>query len=126
VTEQISTQRTTHFIVLERYYYSSIAYQGYGLGIDPKFIRLLSERVVKGIEPERVLLLDLDPETARSRMRKKEGDRIEVRDEEFFQRVREGYLLQAKERPELFRIVDALGTEEEVHVRILRALDDLL
>jgi dTMP kinase len=125
VSERIAEQRASRVILLERYYYSTVSYQGHGLSLDAGRLEALGQWVVGGVEPDRVLLFDLDGREARRRIRRGE-DRIEQRDEEFFSRVRQGYLAQAAARPALFRVIDASGTPEAVHARVLEAVHDLV
>lgn len=112
-------------VVCERYYYSTLAYQGYGLEEDTGPLQSLSAYATSMLKPQRVVVLDLDPTTALQRVGRN-LDRIEARGIEYLERVREGYQLLLRREPERFRIVDATGTAEEVHDRILEALADVL
>ena len=125
VSERIASERKTRVVLLERYYYSTVAYQGHGLQLDAARLEALGQWVIDGAEPDRVLLLDLDAREARGRIRRGE-DRIEQRGEDFFARVRRGYLAQAATRPKLFRVIDASGTPDAVHARVLEAVNDLV
>ncbi len=78
-------------VVSSRYRLSSLAYQGYGRGLDLELIRRLNDAATEGRRPDITFLLDLPAELALSR-RKGEGDRIEGEDLEFYRRVRQGYL----------------------------------
>lgn len=111
-------------VVLERSYFSTFAYQGMGLGLDAEMILQLGQWVSSGVVPTRVILLDLPIEESLSRVGAAK-DRIESREDAFHERVRQGYLDAAARFPELFRVVDARGSLEEVESRIHAELDDI-
>ena len=113
------------WIVCERYYYSTLAYQGYGLGEDTGLLHSLSAYATETEKPKRVVLLDLDPTEALNRVGKN-PDRIESRGTQSMHRVREGYLLLSRREPDRFRIVNAAASAEEIQRAILRALEDVL
>lgn len=112
-------------VICERYYYSTLAYQGYGLGEDPGLLHSLSAYAIAKIKPQRVVLLDLAPEVALQRVGKNR-DRIESRGEKYMHRVRDGYFLLKRREPERFRVIDASVDQDEVHQRIMEALEDVL
>jgi dTMP kinase len=113
------------WVVCERYYYSTLAYQGYGLGEDTGLLHSLSAYATEAVKPKRVVLLDLDPGEALKRAGRS-LDRIESRGTGYMQKVREGYFLLSRREPERFRIVKAGGSEEEVQRAVLGALEDVL
>ncbi len=113
------------WIVCERYYYSTLAYQGYGLGEDPGLLHSLSAYATQMLKPKRVLLLDVDPERALNRVGKN-LDRIESRGPEYMHRVREGYHLLSRREPERFRIVDATKSVDEVSAQVMEHMADVL
>jgi len=100
------------WVISDRFTDSSYAYQGAGRGLDVDFIAELERRVV-GIEPGLTLLLDLGVSHGRQRRRGREliggsePDRIERERDEFFERVRAGFLARAAEHPARFRVIDA-------------------
>ncbi|MFH1998617.1 MAG: dTMP kinase [Planctomycetota bacterium] len=112
-------------VVLERSFYSTYAYQGLGLGLDAELILLLGRSVSQGIDPYRVILLDMPVSASLSRLGSKK-DRIESRDYSFHERVRQGYLQVAGRYPALFKIIDATGNPEEVEARIHAVFNDIL
>lgn len=112
-------------ILLDRFGWSSIAYQGYGRGADIGFIRSVNHAVSGNATPDRVYLFDIDPATALSRVQGSE-DRIEQFGLDFFSRVRRGYVEIAAEEPEIFRIIDGSGSIEDVYSSIIEDLDRLL
>ncbi len=102
-------------VILDRYIDSTMAYQGYGLGIDRSFIRSLNAQATGGLQPQLTILLDLPVETAMSRTGNRIGhDRIEVRGKNFFELVREGYLITARANPERFEILDGTLPPEKI------------
>ena len=108
-------------VVCDRFSGSTIAYQGFGRGLDPEAVTAADAVVRDGIEPDLVVLLDLAPELAAAR-RARASDRIEREDEAFFARVRAGYANLAAQDPGRWVVVDGSGSPEEVHVRVIEAL----
>ncbi len=96
------------WVISDRFTDSSHAYQGAGRGLDAVFIDELERRVV-GIEPGLTLLLDLGIAHGRERTRGRNllPDRIERERDEFFERVRSGFLARAAQHPRRFRVIDA-------------------
>jgi dTMP kinase len=113
------------WVILERSYYSTFAYQGFGLGLDPEMILELGAWVCQDIEPARVILLDMPVEVGLARLTGRK-DRIEGRDLEFHEQVRSGYQTLARRFPDLFRVVDASASPDEVEKRIHAELSDIL
>lgn len=100
-------------IFCDRYFYSSIAFQGAGRGL--KDVEELSIKAIQGLLPACVFLLDLDPiEGLKRREGLLEIDRFEGEELEFHKRVREEFLRLAKIRPEPFVLIDATKSREEI------------
>ena len=93
-------------VVCDRYIGSSLAYQGYGRGLDVGIVRKLSEVATGGLWPDLIILMDMDPERARTR-----GgvapDRFESLGMDFHRRVRVGYLELVAADPERWVVIDA-------------------
>jgi len=104
-------------LLLDRYIYSTIAYQGYGFGIDINFLKALNDFVCDIYMPNIVFLLDIDPKTALLRL-KREKDVFE--DLEFLKKVRNGYLKLAKEYN--FYTIDASKNVEAITNEITNIL----
>jgi dTMP kinase len=117
----VPTLEQGHDVVCDRFSPSTLAYQGYGRGLDLSAIRVADEFARSGLEPDLVVLLDLEPEIA-SKRRARQPDRIEGEDDEFFVRVRNGYLALAEADPEHFVVIDAGGSIAEVRDRVLSAV----
>ncbi len=123
------------FVLLDRYVHSTLAYQGYGLGVDlggPSLeenvarLRELCRAAVGDAWPDLVIILELAPEEGFARLAGEAPDRVEARDVEFHRRVREGFLALAREEAEAATVVDAGGTEEEVFSAVRTALGKLM
>lgn len=103
-------------VLQDRYLDSSVAYQGAGRVLDATEIRDLSLWAAEGALPDLTVLLDLDPETARTRLDSadKPFDRLEAEKAEFHGRVRDAYLALADAEPERFLVLDAAASTEEI------------
>ncbi len=111
------------WVISDRFTDSSFAYQGAGRGLDAGFIAELECQVV-GIEPGLTLLLDLGIAHGRERTRGRDllPDRIERERDEFFERVRGGFLARAGEHPRRFRVIDASPSADAVAAAAVAAL----
>jgi len=109
-------------VLLDRYCYSTAAYQGYGLGLDPGEIRRVSETATGNLEPDHVIFLDLDPEVAFGRL-KGSPDRIEGRPLDYHRRVREGFLAEARRIVPRVTVIDASMEPDAVEFAIRAALE---
>ena len=113
--------RDGFIVILDRYTLSTLAYQGYGKGIDLKVIEKLNNFATGGIEPDLIFLLDVSVDVALKR--KKEKNRFENR--AFLERVRKGFLELSKKRKNVF-VINGERSEEEVFKDILKALSGIL
>ena len=105
-------------VICDRHTDSSVAYQGYGRGLDIDRINMLNNIATSGLKPDLTIVLDVDVETSQARVGS-EKDRMESAGIEFFERVRKGYLEIAKQEPERVKVVDAKQTIEDIHNQIL-------
>jgi dTMP kinase len=112
-------------VVADRFSLSTLAYQGYGRGLDERLIRDGLRIATGGLEPDLVLVLDLPPEEVEDRRSRDLSlpDRIEQEGEAFRRAVRDGYLELSKSEPSV-EVVAAYGTPQEVHERVLAILVD--
>jgi dTMP kinase len=94
-------------VICDRYVDSTIAYQGYGRGIDFKIIDELSLISTGGLKPEMTILFDLESSDGLARLHPGGHDRLEREALEFHLKVRQGYLNLAQAEPERWRILDA-------------------
>ncbi len=112
-------------VVCDRYLYSSVAYQGYGRGLDPSEVTRLSMWAAEGLLPDLVVLLDLPYEVAVRRLGG-DRDRIERGDVDFHRRVHAAFAELAEDEPRRWAVIDADATPDEVTARILEAVHDRL
>ena len=105
VKEVLAPQLTSGKIILcDRFLDSTIAYQGYGNGVDVKTIEQLGRFVTGGLTPDLTILFDIEPEKGLSRTSIKK-DRIESRPLDYHHRVREGYLALSQQYPERIKVI---------------------
>ena len=110
-------------VVLDRFYDSSLAYQGYGRGLNLEFLREVTWEATGGLRPHVTVLLDVDAELGLRRAAARgSADRLERADLGFHRRVRDGFLARAAAEPERFLVLDATLPEDELHETILAAV----
>ena len=112
-------------VVCDRYSGSSVAYQGYGRGLEPDEVAQISQWATDGLAPDLVILLDLAVEESFSRS-DSSPDRIESAGAEFQARVRAGFLKQAINRPRRWAVIEAGGSVAEVSQRVNAVVNDRL
>ena len=112
-------------ILCDRFLDSTMAYQGYGNGIDIKTIEQMGLFATKGITPDLTVLFDIQPEKGLSRAGVKK-DRIESRSLEYHKRVRNGYLDFSKQYPERIKVIKVDADKEEIFKRVKLYIDALL
>ena len=97
------------WVVCDRFSDATLAYQGAGKGVPRELIERLCDASHPGLRPDRTLVFDCDYPVARQRLAAsgKQLDRFEREEREFFERVRNAYLEQAKAEPERVRVIDA-------------------
>lgn len=95
-------------VICDRYAESTLAYQGYGRGLDLETIRTINRIATGGLHPHLIVLLDLDPEHGlRRKGSHTANDRFEREEIEFHRRVRRGYLEMAGAEPGRWMVIDA-------------------
>ena len=99
-----------NIIIFDRFIDSTIAYQGYGMGLDIDFLEKLNLFVTNNIEPNLTFLLDVDIKVSRERIKSKKRDNIENLPIDFFQKVKKGFLEIAKKKKD--RIVTINGNKD--------------
>lgn len=111
IVEQVIRPRLAagEIVISDRYYDSTIAYQGYGHQQNLDEIRLLVKYATGGLSPDLTILLDLDVEVGLKRKTQNgmEWNRLDAYTVEFHQRVRKGYLEMVKAEPKRWVVVDA-------------------
>ena len=117
-------------VVADRYFDSTLAYQGYGLGADLDGLRAMTRFAVGALVPQRTFLIDVPVAVTLSRLGARSGtsrwDRFHGDDRAFYERVRDGYLRLAAAEPGRFVVVDGDRREETVAADIRRQVDQLL
>ncbi|HKS43152.1 MAG TPA: dTMP kinase [Blastocatellia bacterium] len=110
-------------VISDRYTDSTVAFQGHGRGLDLSMIDEVNELATGGFRPDLTILFDLDPAVARSRLnaRPMSGWMGAVDEEklDFHTRVREGYLNLATREANRIRVVEASGSLEETHAKVM-------
>jgi dTMP kinase len=112
-------------VVCDRYLLANVVYQGYAGGLDVDRLWDVGRLSAGGIEPDLTLVLDLPLDAALSR-RGRAPDRLESRTREYQQRVREGFLAEARRRPDRIRVIDAGPPVEVVQERIREEVERVL
>jgi len=103
-------------VISDRYADSTLAYQGYGHGLDLVILKEILRFATGGLQPDLTLLLDVDVEEGLKRRRIGGGEwnRLDAQQVAFHQRVRQGYLKMAAEEPERWRVVNARQKPDQV------------
>ena len=113
-------------VVCDRFLHSSLAYQGGGRALGRPLVSRVNAAAVDGLEPDRVVLLDLPPEAALGRAAARARlDRIEQERIDFFEAARTAFLEEAAAAPERFVVVDASGDADSVEAEVLAGLGAL-
>jgi len=136
VRQVIAPARERGVLVLcDRFTDSTLAYQGYGRGVDLVLLRRMNELASEGIQPDLTILLDCRPEIALARARRRATgaaghgpgqDRFENESLEFHRRVRHGFLELARSEPKRFEVLDSSAPQLEIHEKIKAIVDGRL
>lgn len=108
-------------VLCDRHTDSSVAYQGYGRGLDINQINTLNNLATNNQKPDLTLVFDVDIETSMQRVGN-EKDRMESAGKDFFNRVRNGYLELAKQEPERIKVIDSTKSIEEVQKDVVEII----
>ncbi len=131
IVEQVIRPRLEagEIVISDRYYDSTIAYQGYGHQQDLEQVRALVRYATDGLTPDLTILLDLDVEVGLGRKTQNavEWNRLDAYTVEFHQRVRAGYLQMVKQEPSRWAVVDAgrdwQSVQDELRKMILKKVE---
>jgi dTMP kinase len=116
-------------VVCDRYVTSTMAYQGYGSGMDRDLLARIGDWVTGGLRPDLVVLLDVAPQTGLDRRAAGDADELTRWEDEarfdlaFHTRVREGYLEMAAADPDRWVTLDGSGSVDDVADEIGRVVD---
>lgn len=121
------------WVLCDRFADATVAYQGFGRGLDADFIRILNAFSALSLKPDMTLLFDLPVATGLARAEKRAAggrpetaeDRFEHEDHAFHERIRKGYLTLAAGELDRFRIIDGAADVETVHREVCRCLAEL-
>lgn len=106
-------------VICDRFYDSSIVYQGYGRGIGEKKVKEITKFAVEGLEPTLTFYLNIDPKIAFARKGGPDNDRLEIAGDAFHEIIREGYLHLAKKEKRI-KVIDANQSPQKVFEDILK------
>ncbi len=116
-----------YYVLSDRFHDSTTAYQGYGRGVDLDTVNKINSLAIDGTIPSLTFIIDIPVNVAEARKKEKEEsqlDRLEILDEEFFNRVREGYLNMSKKEGR-FRIIDGVLSIESISEKIINEVKGL-
>jgi dTMP kinase len=112
-------------IIADRYLDSTIAYQGYGRGLDLEFLEGLNQLCTGGLRPDLTLLLDIDPQEAWLRKKSDIPDRLEQEGIDFQARIRAGYIKLWEKEPLRIKRLDASLSAQEVVMEAIKLIEGL-
>ena len=113
-------------VVCDRFTASTVAYQGYGRGLDLTLVHRLNQAASDGLAPDLTVLLDIPAEAALARKGSTTADTFDTAPLEFHRRVRHGYLAQAAQRPDRWLVLDATQPQRVVAREIWAKVQPLL
>jgi dTMP kinase len=114
-------------VVCDRFADSSLAYQGYGRGLDLDLIERLNATATGGLRPDLTLLLDVPVHIGLARRRREGGlNSLDGENVAFHERVRQGYLALARKEPARWRVIDGSRTVDEVADAVWSAVREWL
>lgn len=108
------------WVLCDRFADSTLVYQGYGRGLDLDRLRAWNQFATDDLQPDRTLLLDLEPSLGLARIKNK--DRLDAEPLEFHRRIREGFLAEARREPGRWVVLDASASPESVLAQAALAL----
>jgi dTMP kinase len=113
-------------VVSDRSVYSSLAYQGYGRQQDLDELRRLNDWAIGGLWPELVVYIEVPTELLLERLKKRELDRFEREDGEFFKRIADGFSQMAAQDPQSWLIIDGTPAKDDLEKIISAAVSERL
>jgi len=113
-------------VICDRFADSTIAYQGYGRGLDLTLVKSVNNAAVQGLKPDLTVMLDLPVEAGLARKGGRKPDRFERESMAFHRRVRTGYLKLAEAEPARWLVVDATQSKEKIAGIIREKVSQLL
>ncbi len=114
-------------IICDRFFDSTLAYQGYGMGVDLNVLKAIHKDALNDIQPDITFLLDMDVSEAMKRATNRgEADAIESLDISFHEKLRIGYNEIAKQNKVRIHMIDANNTPEKVHEQVAQKLEQII
>ena len=113
-------------VIADRFTSSTMAYQGYGRGLDRELIERLNREATGGLEPDLTVLLDLPVETALARKGSGKGDNFDDAPVDFHRKIRRGYSALAASDPEGWLVLDGQRPPEELSREIWAKVQGIL
>ena len=113
------------FVLCDRHVDSTVAYQGYGRGLNLDRINKLNDIATNGKKPDLTFVFDVDVETSMKRVGKNQ-DRMEKAGIEFQAKVRKGYLELASNEPKRVYVIDASKSIEKIHEQVVEIVNSFL
>jgi dTMP kinase len=113
-------------VICDRFADSTLAYQGYGRGLNLDTIEQINSLACQGIQPYITFLLDIPVEAGLARKSQRAPDRFEKEALAFHQKVRKGYLEMARQEPQRFLVIDARKPKGEIAAIIWQRVNDLI
>lgn len=112
-------------VLCDRHTDSTVAYQGYGRGVDLEQIKMLNNLATSGLKPDITFVFDIDVETSLGRVGKSK-DRMESAGIEFFEKVRKGYLELAKAEPDRVKVINSKDSIENIFEQVKETISKLI
>lgn len=109
-------------VLCDRHTDSTVAYQGYGRGLDLERIKMLNNLATSGIKPDLTFVFDIDVKTGQSRVGKTK-DRMESAGIDFHNKVRNGYLEIAKQEPERVKVINSNDNIENIFEQVKKYIE---
>ena len=113
-------------VLCDRFLSSSVVYQGAAGKLGAEAVQQIGDFCIIGNEPDLTIILDVNLETGAARRSHRSADRIEQRDKEYQEKVREGFLSLAASDTKRFKIVDSSRSIDEIHLEILELVKHAL
>ncbi len=113
-------------VVCDRYADSTMAYQGYGLGLDLQALRVITQFATGGLVPDLTFYVDVPVELGLARRHRGETNRLDLKDRVYHSRVREGFLKMAQDEPKRWIVIDGTRSVDEVQEEIRAKLEHKL
>ncbi len=112
------------WVISDRYYDSTLAYQGAARKIDRQIIDLITRYATYGLVPDITFLVDLPAEIGLSRIAAKDADRMEKESLAFHRNVRDGFLAIAASEQARYVILDGKKSIDEIHLDVIKAVEE--